>query len=184
MNQFGETAMESEEDRKLLVTFYMDAVEDPEASAKEGRPMFRDRPMIKIITPGSRDEYNAPATRDYQQRFPRHWAAFKRQQTDPEQGTPLKEIPFLTVAQIKSLEAINCRTLEQLAGMSDVNVGKGMGLVQLRDRAKAFLAAAQDAAPITALQTKLEERENELETQKRRIEALEAKLEALMETEE
>lgn len=181
---FAQAPMESEDDRKLLVRFFMDAVEDPEASAREGRPIFRDAPMISIITPGSRDEYIAPATAQYRNRFPRHWAAFTQHLEDPVQGTPLKEVPFLTVAQVKSLQAINCITLEQLAGMSDAHAGRGMGLIQLRDRAKAYLAAAKDAAPITALQNQLEEREAQIKAQEQRIARLEAQLEKMMETED
>lgn len=93
-------------------------------------------------------------------------------------------MPFLTVAQIKSLKAINCITLENLAGMSDTNVGKGMGLVQLRDKARAYLEAAKSAAPITALQAQLDERDALLKAQEDRIARLEAKLEQVMTTED
>ncbi len=42
-------------DDALLVKFYIDSVEDRQASKKEGRPVFKDMEMIDIRVPGSRN---------------------------------------------------------------------------------------------------------------------------------
>lgn len=177
-------ATESEDDQKLLVRFFMDAVQDHAASAEEGRPIFHDRAMVSIIVPGSRDEYIGPATVQYQNRFPRHWAMFQQQLEQTVDGTPLEEVPFLTVAQVRELKAINCITLEQLAGLSDTALGRGMGLRVLRDKAVALVEAAKDAAPITKLQSQLEERDNRIESLEQMVAKLEEKLSLVLETEE
>lgn len=160
---------ESAEDKRLLVQFYFEAVKNEFKSAQEGRPIFDDVPMIKIITPGSRDVMVAQANERYQTRFPRHWEAFQKKMSQVVEGTPLEQVPFLTVSQIAELKAVNCLTLEHLATMSDQNAAKFMGMNGLRQKAKDYLEAAKSAAPLTRLQAELAKRDNEIEVLKNQL---------------
>jgi hypothetical protein len=159
-------------DKLLYVEFFVQAVEDKPKSALEGRPIFREVPMVKIITPGSRDAMTTRATENYQRRFPKHWERFQKQLEQVMDGTPLDQVPWLTVGVIAELKGVNCFTLEQLAGMSDQLASKMMGMHGFRQKAKAFLDAASAAAPFTQMQAELEQRDVEIAVLKQQVSQL------------
>lgn len=161
-----------EEDKRLGVQFYYEAVQNNFKSAAEGRPIFDEIPMVRIFTPGSRDVMVTRANETYQRRFERQWEKFKKQQAQVTEGTPLEQVTFLTVGQVAELKAVNCFTLEQLAGMSDTAANKMMGMNGLRDKAKMFLQAAADMAPLTKMKSELEKRDNEIEVLQRQVKEL------------
>jgi hypothetical protein len=156
----GETfdKTQSEDDKRLFVQFFMEAVKNEFESDKQGRAIFNDTPMIRIITPGSRDVMVNKATKSYQNRFPLHWERFMKQMEQQVEGTPLEQVPFLTVSEVAELKYLHCLSLEQLASMSDTNGNRIMGFNKMRQRAKDFLAAAQNMAPISQLRAELEEK--------------------------
>lgn len=158
---FTSTAQD-EGDRKLFVQFFAQAVQNEDKSVVEGRPIFDEQDCVRIITPGSRDVMVTLATPDYQRRFPRQWAQYKQSQEQTLEGTPLDQVPFLSVAQIAELKAVQCHTLEQLAGLSDTALNRMMGLSRLRDRAQVYLAASKDAAPLVQMQAELEARDGKI----------------------
>lgn len=171
--EFDSTDFETDEgDKRLLVQFFTEAVKDEGRSAEEGRPIFKEVVMVRIITPGSRDVMVTRASDRYKQRFPRQWERFQKMQDQTVDGTPLDQVPFLTVGQIAELKAINCFTLEQLAGMSDQLAQKMMGMHGLRQKATAFLQAAKDSAPLTQMQAELEKRDNEIALLKAQLDQL------------
>jgi hypothetical protein len=161
-----------EEDKRLLVQFYNEAVKNATKSAAEGRPVFDEIPHVKIITPGSRDVMVTRATVNYQQRFPRQWDQFVRMQTQSLEGTPLEQVPFLTVGQIAELKALNVLTLEQLANLSDSVVHKFMGAQKMKQQAQNYLDAAKSAAPMTQLMAELEKRDAQIAALQQQVEAL------------
>ncbi len=161
-----------EDDKRLYVQFFMEAVHDKPRSDEEGRPIFKEVPMIKIITPGSRDSMVTRANEAYKRRFPSHWERFQKKMEQAIEGTPLEQVPFLTVGQIAELKAVNCFTLEQLGGMSDALASKMMGMHGLRQKAAAFLEAAKGAAPFTKMQAELEKRDVEITVLKQQVEQL------------
>jgi hypothetical protein len=171
----GETfeTSQSEDDKKLFVQFFIEAVKNEFESTKQGRAIFTDVPMIRVMTPGSRDVTVSKVTERYKERFPRHWERFQKQLDQSVDGTPLEQVPFLTPSQIAELKYMNCITLEQLAGMSDSLASKIMGSQQIRQRAKDFLAAAQSAAPMMQLRAELEKRDDTIAEMKIKMEALE-----------
>jgi len=162
-------SIQSDDDKRLVVEFYMAAVKDEGKSAEAGRPIFNDVPMIKIITPGSRDVYTNKALQVYRERFPKHWDRFQRRIVQIVEGTPLEEVPFLTVSQIAELKALNCLTLEQLAGIADTHGSKFMGFNGIKAKAVAYLEAAKSAAPITQLKAELERRDAEIITLQQQV---------------
>ncbi len=171
---------ESEEDKRLLVKFYLAAVKNEVRSAEAGRPIFDDVPMIQIITPGSRDVMINRVSEQYKQRFPRHWEHFQKGLEQVVDGTPLEEVPFLTVGQIAELKAVNCLTLEHLATMSDQLAQKMMGMHGIRKKAKEYLEAAESAAPITRLNDELAKRDAQLAALTEQNKKLSAQLEKLL----
>jgi hypothetical protein len=158
-----------EEDKRLFVQFFMEAVKNETKSAQEGRPIFDEIPHVRIITPGSRDVMVTRAGKQYQQRFPKQWEQFQKQAEQTVNGTPLEQVPFLTVGQIAELKALNVMTLEQLAALSDNVMHRFMGAQKLKQQASAYLMAAFDSAPIAEMQAELAKRDAEIATLKQQM---------------
>jgi hypothetical protein len=164
-------------DAKLFVQFFSKPVKNDEKSIAAGRAIFEPHEFVIIKIPGDK---NNDVVKDltlepyYIQRFPIHYARFKKNQ-EQIVGTPLNVVPFLTEVQVEEYKAINIRTVEQLAGMSDVNCQTLMGSVKHKQDAQAFLdtfksaetlrkdfeaSQAAQAAQIAELQAKLAELTN------------------------
>jgi predicted MPP superfamily phosphohydrolase len=89
--------------------------------------------------------------------------------TPAQEGTPLEEVPFLTVSQIAELKGLNVYTLEQLAGIADTHSRHFMGFNSMKQKAVAYLESAKSAAPITAMKLELEKRDAEIEVLKQQV---------------
>lgn len=164
-------------DDRSIVEFYTDAKEDKAASAKEGRPIYRDVEMVRIRFPADRQRTLVrPALAEwrkvngqivtYAQRFPEEYRRFKAGQAPVVHGMPLKEAPFLTEAQRRMLAALDVYTVEQLAGLEGQPVRNlGPNGREMVEKAKAFLETARGSADMTRLAS-------ENETLRRQLEAL------------
>lgn len=139
---------------RCIPVFYTRAVEDKEATLKQGRPMFRDVAYVQILVPGNnKDIMDRAVKEEDKQRWPRQWAAYQNGQEQVLEGTPLGEWPLMRPAQIAQLNAVNIRTVEQIADASDAAMqGIGMGARELQAKAKAYLASAKDSKGAEALQ--------------------------------
>lgn len=144
-------------DQGLFVNFYYESVKDEEKSTEAGRPIFTDREYIKIIPVGDKNTVICePVTEEYKYRFPVQYAAFKRQEVQPQEGTPLEEWPILTKSQALNFKSANVHTVEQLANVSDTNLHNlGMGAAALREKAKVFLQSASSTSAVVSLQEQL-----------------------------
>lgn len=136
----------------LFVSFYTEAIELKAESEKQGRPVYRDVPFIKIVVPGDVNNIiERKATKEDEAKFPKAWARYKAQESDAHEGTPLEQWPQMSRSLVKEAKFFEIHTVEQLAGLSDINVSKmGMGYLELRNKAKAWLTAAAGTASETA----------------------------------
>ncbi len=168
-----EDSQQAEADKKLMVMFYRDTIKNEQKSIEAGRPIFDEIDLIKIITPGSRDSFVGDATPQYQERFPQQWSRY-RQGKDQAlgSGTPLNQLPWMTEGQIAEFNAVGCRTVEQLVGMSDALSQKFMGHHQIKQRAQAYLDAAAGVAPTLKLQAELEKRDSQIANLQSQIDAM------------
>jgi hypothetical protein len=132
----------------LNLRFYSDTKQNAAETLKAGRPIYDIIDYVAVNVPGSRDEHVMKMTNpEAQQRFGHEYEKWKQTQEQPEDGTPLTVVPFLNIAQVRELAAINIKTLEQLAGLSDLMVQKtGMGGIELRKKAQSYMKAATDSA--------------------------------------
>jgi hypothetical protein len=155
---------QAEADKRLFVVFFKDAVKNAAASTEAGRPIFEERDFIRIITPGSRDSFVERVREgdQYTQRFPTQWARYKQNLDQTVTGTPLSQVPWLSIAQVAEFNAVGCKTVEQLVGMADAMAGKFMGFHQIKQRAQVYLDAAKEAAPALKLQAELEKRDEQI----------------------
>lgn len=169
-----EDNQQTEADKRLYVQFFKLPIQDHAKSLEAGRPVFVEFDMVKIYTPGSRDNFVGDATPDYQRRFPTQWAAYKNGQNQSISGTPLNQLVWLTEAQIAEFKAVGCHTVEQLVGMPDSLSQKFMGHHAIKQRAQAYLDAAAGAAPLLQLQAELAERDSKIAELAKMVEALQA----------
>lgn len=179
----------NEQDKSLSVHFFLHPVENPRKSKEAGRPIFDSVEMVSIMAPGNtKTEYTARAHSmhydsnerkqwTYAERFPEHYAAFKRGSENQHPGTPLSEVPFLNLAQKAEMNASKIYTVEQLAGMADRDIAKkGMGFRAYVDSAKAYLDTTQGT---NSLRTEMEDLRRQLADMKARAPTAETSESAL-----
>ncbi len=148
----------------LHVTFYMDTVEDKNASAKAGRPIFEEVEMIKCQAAGDPKSVlvapanSASSVRDaasnqrltYAQLHREPYEAFKAGIEFIGSGTPIKELPFINAAKTRELQALGIHSAEALSGLDGQNLTRlGMGARELKNQATAWLESANGSADVT-----------------------------------
>ena len=143
-------------------------------SANEGRPIYDEINMVRIIIPGDAKTVAEQTVRDHhKQRWPREWEAFQKGQAAPISGMPLKEWSRSTPKMVAELNAQNIFTVEDLASVSDVNLGRlGMGGRQLRDQAKAFIDAAKGTYDAAQHAEELKKRDDQIAVLQQQVQAL------------
>lgn len=166
---------QSEADKKLVVIFYRDTVKNEPKSVDAGRPIFDEFDFVKILTPGSRDTFTGDATPQYQERFPMQWARYKQGREQQSSGTPLNQLPWMSIGQVAEYNALNVHTVEQLVNMPDVLAQKFMGMHGIKQRAQLYLDAAKDAAPTQKLQAELQKRDEQIAELQQVVQAMLAK---------
>lgn len=183
----------SREERPAYVRFERRPMEDKAASIREGRYVAKDVDFALVTPPYSKDcvEYKVEQwlinmernVRDG--RIPEKWAdqwkasynSWKNGQEMPLSGTPIKGWGVLSPAQQATLIAMNCLTVEDLAGINDEGLRRiGMGAVELRDKAKNWLASMKDHGAVTVQLAAMEQENRNLATT---VESLKAQVEAL-----
>ena len=158
----------------LLAKFYTKAVQDKAASVEAGRPIYKEKHYVRIFTPGNKTSVIDRAATDRDKReFAVQYEAFLRSEdSEVLEGTPLSEWPQVNRAQVEELAYFNVKTVEHLAHMADNVAQKFMGAITLRQRAKDYLAKAENSAPIVALREENETLRQELAAMKDQINEL------------
>src|SRR5580765_8858369 len=106
-------------DKKLIVKFYKNAILNEFKSNESGRAIYDEIDYIRIITPGSRDDFHSEANVSYQQRFSEQWARYKASQDQAVSGTPTSVVPWLSIGQIEELKYFHITTVEQIVDAPD-----------------------------------------------------------------
>jgi hypothetical protein len=157
--------MDIKEDRPAYVKFERRAVEDRDATIKNGRYTTKDVDMAKITPPYSKDviEQFVPEWLDSMEqnvragRLPEMWRdkyvaaynAWKLGQEIPEDGTPIKGWAMLSPSQAANMIAIGVRTVEDLAKINDEGMKRyGMGALDLKNKAMAWLKSVSGPGKI------------------------------------
>lgn len=155
----------------VYVQFYSEAVELKAESEKAGRPIFKDMAHIRKLIPGDASNVIERVAKEHDMRnHPREWETYQRQVTTGMVGTPLEQWPQVTRSQVKEAKYFEVHTVEQLAGLSDMNCQKlGMGFTELRNKAKAYLEAAAGTATQTAQAAENQRLHDEIEALKAQV---------------
>lgn len=169
------------EERPAYVQFERRAVEDKAASIRDGVYRAKDVDFALITPPYSRDcveqkvdqwlinlEHNVR-----NKRVPEQWAnqwkesyrLWKEGQEIPINGTPIKGWGVISPAQQATIIGINCRTVEDLAAINDEGVRRlGMGAIELRDKARNWLASMKDHGSVSVKMAALEQENRSLKS--------------------
>lgn len=157
------------QDKLLVVRFYIEAVINEGETKKQGRPIYDDREFCEIRSAGNRqtvwvfpahevwkvqpnDLTGIPDQITYAMRFNEQYKKFKAGLAQTMSGTPLEEAPFLTQAKRLELKALNVHTLEQLAAIDGQPLKQlGMGGREWKNQAIAYLENAAGTADVTKL---------------------------------
>ena len=163
-------------ENNVFVEFYTDAVELTYRSEEEGRPIFEDRPFIKIIVPGDQGNVIERVANDLDKRkYPNAWKRFQSSEATGHSGTPLEQWPQITRSQLKESKYFEVHTVEQMASLADTHVQRlGMGFADLRTKAQAYLAAAAGTAVATKDAAEKERLQRELDDLKAQVAQMQA----------
>ena len=146
-----EPAMEQEQryamDSKLYVTFYLRPILQMSASDQANRPIYADVEHIRIMVPGDKlSIVDRIASPDDKSRFADHYAKFKAGEADQVVGTRLDVVPWMTRSKVEEYKFFGILTVEQLAAAGDAVGQKFMGFTSDKQRAQAFLDAANNTS--------------------------------------
>lgn len=148
-------------DARLNVRFSLEARIDHAKTEATGEEHYRDIEFVTIFIPGDKTlTVHRPVQASDKFRFREKYKHFKENLKDPEVGTPLSTWPLATPSQKKELEFLNCRTVEQLAGMSDSACQSMMGAVALRNKAQTFVKARESDAGLIKITAELSKRDD------------------------
>jgi hypothetical protein len=154
------------DDERLYVVFFIDALQDMEKSKEEGRPIFYDAEMVRIMSPGDRNNIIIrPVERSDRARFAKQYAAFKQGEKELIEGTPLVGWPGCSKSQASELAFYGFKTVEQVANANDASCTNVMGLFTLKQRAQEYIKAGKESAPMI----KLAEQKELIDMQARQI---------------
>ena len=166
--------MLQEERHGFYVEFELRPEEDREETISQGMPVFKDVEFAMITMPGGGLVVDKPINEallhewkngDNRRKPPspfafRAYEAWKEGREAPVNGTDLKNWPGVTPAQLKTCQNATVRTIEDLAAANADTIRKlGMGGVAMMEKAKAYLAAANQnktSEEVSALMVKLE----------------------------
>ena len=146
---------EQNADSRLQVRFYKRAVKQEQESLEAGRPIYKEFDFVHICVAGdSLTEIDTYALASHKTRFPIQWAHYQNRVGADDQevvGTPVSEWPLVSKSQAEELRAMKFHTVESIAGASDQQIQRlgmaaGMSPYAFRDKAKAFLNLATNAA--------------------------------------
>ena len=142
-------------DSRLAVKFYKRAMKLEHESNEAGRPIFKEFDFVHICVAGDTlTEIDTYALPSHKARFPIQWANYMNRvgANEPDiVGTPVSEWPIVSKSQAEELRALKFHTVEAIANASDLQLQRlgmaaGMSPYAFRDKAKAFLNLAINAA--------------------------------------
>ena len=147
-----------------------------------GRPVYDAVDMVRIAAPGDRNSIiEKEVTPWFLERRPilakkyQDWKGSNKSGL-AAQGTPLEALPFMSKALVKSFEAVNVFTAEQLAAMPDTACQSFAGSIGMRQKARDFIDAAKAMAPIEDLRNQLDVERGKNEELAKTLKSLSARL--------
>lgn len=171
------------EERGTIVTFELKPKLMKAASDQQGRPVYENREYIKIVQPANRNtEVFREATDDDKRKWHVRYRQFKEDQEQIGDGVPLDQWPAIDPATLMNLRGVGLRTVQDLAGVSDVSLKNiGMGAAALRTKAQAFLDEKVNGAELSRALAENATLKDQMAVMNRTMEAMQAQIAKLAE---
>ena len=132
---------------KMAVFFHAVQVQNNFKTMTEKRPIFEEKVFLKKLVPGdSTLVVDRPMREQDVEEYPIEWARFEQKKEQRVSGTPIDVWSVLSETQKAEFKALHIFTIDQFAQLADSVGNKIMGFNDLRDKARAFIAAAKDSA--------------------------------------
>jgi hypothetical protein len=110
--------------------------------------------------------------------FPVEWARFEQKKEQKVAGTPIEAWTIVSETQKAEFKAMHIYTIDQFANLADNAGDKIMGFNDLRTKARAFIAAAQDAAMFDKIRAETDAKLAQQEEEMAQLRALVTELSA------
>jgi hypothetical protein len=131
---------------KMAVFFHAVQVQNNFLTAQEKRPIFQERIFLKKLVPGDNTlTIDRPMREQDIEDYPVEWARFEQKKEAKVAGTPIDVWSAISETQKAEFKALNIFTIDQFAQLADIVGNKIMGFNDLREKARAFIAASQDS---------------------------------------
>ena len=165
---------------KMAVFFHAVQVQNNFKTMTEKRPIFEEKIFLKKLVPGdSTLVVDRPMREQDVEEYPIEWARFEQKKEQRVSGTPIDVWSVLSETQKAEFKALHIFTIDQFAQLADSVGNKIMGFNDLRDKARAFIAAAKDSAVFDKIRAetdaKLAQQEEEMAQLRVLVEKLSAK---------
>lgn len=165
---------------KMAVFFHTVQVQNNFKTMTEKRPIFEEKIFLKKLVPGdSTLVVDRPMREQDVEDYPIEWARFEQKKEQKVSGTPIEVWSAISETQKAEFKALHIFTIDQFAQLADSVGNKIMGFNDLRDKAKAFIAAAKDSAVFDKIRAetdaKLAQQEEEMAQLRELVEQLSAK---------
>jgi hypothetical protein len=147
-------------DKGLLVTFKHEAVKQNDGS-------FKDVEFIHIWM-GNSEQIERPVTESDKIRFKSRYEAFKNNEAEPIEGTPIKMCAFATPADVAACKSERIFTLEQLVETPDERLLRAK-LVNLKYRSRDWLEAQKRHGYVGELRAQIDALKAQIESLKSRL---------------
>jgi hypothetical protein len=128
--------------------FFIEELPDDAATEKAGTLKMAAHERVRLFTAGDMNSCPVhPVTPAIIERFHEAYAKWKATRSnDHIDGTPLAAWPLAGRGFVMELGALHIRSVEDLAGVADVNIAKISDGRIWREKAKAWLASNKDSA--------------------------------------
>ena len=164
---------------KMAVFFHAVQVKNNFKSDVEKRPIFEEKIFIKKLVPGdSTLVIDRPVRETDIEEFPVEWARFEQKKEQKVAGTPIEAWAIISDTQKAEFKAMHIYTIDQFANLADNAGDKIMGFNDLRTKARAFIAAAQDAAMFDKIRAETDAKLAQQEEEMAQLRALVTELSA------
>jgi hypothetical protein len=165
---------------KMAVFFHTVQVQNNFKTMTEKRPIFEEKIFLKKLVPGdSTLVVDRPMREQDIDEFPIEWALFEQKKEQKVSGTPIDVWSAISETQKAEFKALHIFTIDQFAQLADSVGNKIMGFNDLRDKARAFIAAAKDSAVFDKIRAetdaKLAQQEEEMAQLRELVNQLTAK---------
>ena len=165
---------------KMAVFFHTVQVQNNFKTMTEKRPIFEEKIFLKKLVPGdSTLVVDRPMREQDIEEYPIEWARFEQKKEQKVSGTPIEVWSAISETQKAEFKALHIFTIDQFAQLADSVGNKIMGFNDLRDKARAFIAAAKDSAVFDKIRAetdaKLAQQEEEMAQLRELVNQLTAK---------